>query len=214
MVGFRLFLLALATELVIGPVLAQNRVESPRENVQRRQLENKQSINPYWKGFILKHEGNCEEAIVRLKPLAERGFGFEDAQTALGECYLQLAGLGTDGGLVPGRDKMFTIAEFKLGLDWISRASLAGHFKAQAVLIALYAAGLGPDRDKIEAAKWVHLYLTNPTRLNLGAPITAGVSIDQIRGSMEEKSWLLGKQRARDWVPLYEDATPQLQGNK
>ena len=210
MVGFRLLLLALTAALVSEPVLAQSREESPRENVQRRQAEAKQRINPYWDGFILKHQGNCQDAITKLKPLAERGFGYEDAQTALGECYLQLAGMDADGGSAPHRDKMFAITEFQSGLDWISKASRAGHFEAQAVMIALYAAGLGPDEDKIEAAKWAHLYLTNPSRLNLGAPIAAVVSIDQIKGSMDKETWLIGKQRARNWVPLYDDAPPQV----
>ena len=168
LVGLRLFVLALTTVLVSEPVLAQSRAESPPGNVQRRRAESNQRINPYWDGFILKHQGNCREAIAKLKPLAKRGFGYEDAQTALGECYLQLAGMDTDGGSAPDRDKMFAIAEFQSGLDWISKASRAGHFEAQAVMIALYAAGLGPDEDKIEAAKWAHLYLTNPSRLNLG----------------------------------------------
>ena len=122
MVAFRLFLLALTAALVTEPVLAQRRIETPSENVQRRKAEAKQSINPYWDGFILKHQGNCQEAIVKLKPLAERGFGFEDAQTALGECYLQLAGMDTDGGSAPDRDKMFAIAEFQSGLDWIRQS--------------------------------------------------------------------------------------------
>ena len=191
-------------------MLAQSRIETPRENVQRRKAEANQSINPYWDGFILKHQGNCQEAIVKLKPLAERGFGFEDAQTALGECYLQLAGMDTDGGSAPDRDKMFAIAEFQSGLDWIGKAARAGHFEAQAVMIALYAAGLGPDEDNIEAAKWAHLYLTNPSRLNLGAPIAAVVSIEQIKEAMDKESWLIGKQRARNWVPLYDDTPPQV----
>ncbi|MGB2152059.1 MAG: hypothetical protein ACPH0B_06570 [Parvibaculales bacterium] len=210
LVGLRLFVLALTTVLVSEPVLAQSRAESPPENVQRRRAESNQRINPYWDGFILKHQGNCREAVVKLKPIAERGFGYEDAQTALGECYLQLAGMDTDGGSAPDRDKMFAIAEFQSGLDWISKASRAGHFEAQAVMIALYAAGLGPDEDKIEAAKWAHLYLTNPSRLNLGAPIAAVVSIEQIKEAMDNESWLIGKQRARDWVPLYDDTPPQV----
>jgi hypothetical protein len=75
-------------------------------------------------------------------------------------------------------------------------------------MVSLYAAGLGPDDDIIEGAKWAHLYLTNPSRLNLGAPIAAFVSIDQIRESMDKTSWLIGKERARDWVPLYDKKTP------
>ena len=196
--------------LAVEPGLAQSRAESPRENVQRRQAEAKKRTNSYWEGFILKHEGNCREAIVKLEPLALRGFGFEDAQTALGECYLQLAGLDTNASSVPTRHTIFKVTDFQSGLEWIARAARAGHFRAQAVMIALYAAGLGPDEDKIEGAKWAHLYLKNPSRLNLGAPIDAVVSIDQIKASMDNESWLIGKERARVWVTLYDDAPPQL----
>jgi hypothetical protein len=210
LVGFRLLLLALIAALIVEPALAQSRVETPSENTQRRRAQNKQSISPYWDGFILKHQGNCTEAIVKLEPLAKRGFGYEDAQTALGECYLQLAGLDTNAGSAPDRDTIFAEAAFQSGLNWIGKAARAGHFEAQAVMIALYAAGLGPDEDKIEGAKWAHLYLTNPSRLNLGAPIAAVVSIDQIKESMDKNSWLIGKQRARDWVPLYDDKPPQV----
>lgn len=210
MVGHRFIFLAVIATLIGDAVLAQTRLETPRENLQRRQAEAKQRTNPYWEGFILKHQGNCTEAIIRLEPLAKRGFGFEDAQTALGECYLQLAGLDTVGGSAPDRKKIFAVENFQAGLAWIGKAARAGHFEAQAVMIALYAAGLGPDEDRIEGAKWAHLYLTNPSRLNLGAPIAAVVSIDQIKESMDRESWLIGKQRARDWVPLYDDKPPQV----
>jgi hypothetical protein len=214
LVGVRFLLAAVITVLVIEPVLAQSRVETPRENVRRRQVDAKNRSNPYWDGFILKHQGNCREAITKLEPLALRGFGFEDAQTALGECYLQLAGLDTNAGSAPNRKTMFEVADFQSGLEWVGKAARAGHFRAQAVMIALYAAGLGPDEDKIEGAKWAHLYLTNPSRLNLGAPIDAVVSIEQIKESMDNESWLIGKERARDWVPLYDDTLPQPQDKK
>jgi hypothetical protein len=210
LVGFRFLLPVIFTVLAVEPALAQSRGETPRENVQRRQAETKQRSSPYWEGFILKHDGNCTEAIVKLAPLAKRGFGYEDAQTALGECYLQLAGLDTNAGSAPDRAAMFAQAEFQSALEWIGKAARAGHFRAQAVMIALYAVGLGPDEDAIEGAKWAHLYLTNPSRLNLGAPIDAVVSIDQIKQSMDNESWLIGKQRARNWVPLYDNEPPQL----
>jgi hypothetical protein len=193
--------------------LAQSRAETPSDNVRRRQAENDSKRSPYWDGFILKHQGNCVEAITKLAPLANRGFGYEDAQTALGECHLQLAGLDVSGGTAPTREAMFAAPDFTTGLKWIGKAARAGHFEAQAIMVSLYAAGLGPNEDVIEGAKWAHLYLTNPSRLNLGAPIMAVVSIDQLRASMDRTSWLIGKQRARDWVPLYDDKPPQLPEN-
>ena len=212
MVGQRSFLLLIIGVLLIEPALAQSQRETANEKVHRRQAERAQQQNPYWDGFILKQQGNCKEAIAKLEPLANRGFGFEDAQTALGECYLQLAGLDVSGGSAPDRQEMLEEPNFTTALKWIGKSARAGHFGAQAVMVSLYAAGLGPDDDMIEGAKWAHLYLTNPSRLNLGAPIAAIVSIDQMRESMDKTSWLIGKERARDWVPLYDDKAPQLPG--
>jgi hypothetical protein len=147
--------------LLIEPALAQSRAETPSDNVRRRQAENDSKRSPYWDGFILKHQGNCVEAITKLAPLANRGFGYEDAQTALGECHLQLAGLDVSGGTAPTREAMFAAPDFTTGLKWIGKAARAGHFEAQAIMVSLYAAGLGPNEDVIEGAKWAHLYLTN-----------------------------------------------------
>ncbi|MEC8094393.1 MAG: hypothetical protein VX103_02440, partial [Pseudomonadota bacterium] len=80
-------------------------------------------------------------------------------------------------------------------------------FKAQGILIALYAANLGPDRNPIEAAKWAHLYLTNPTRLNLGAPVLAQGAIDALEVRLDRETWLAGKERARTWIPVFPSAT-------
>ena len=55
----------------------------------------------------------------------------------------------------------------------------------------------GPDRDPVEAAKWAHLYLTNPTRLNLGAPVLAQGAIDALEVRLDRETWLAGKERAR-----------------
>lgn len=190
--------------LLMVPELAIAQRENPRENLQRRQAERKAAHSPYWDGFMLKHQGNCAEAIGKLTPIAERGFGFEDAQTALGECYLTLAGLNAEGGEAPPRATLDDNDNYKNGLQWIRRAANAGHFEAQGVMIALYAANLGPDTDRITAAKWAHLYLTNPQRLNLGAPVMAANAINDLKATMDKESWLIGKQQARRWVPTYD----------
>ena len=165
--------------------------------------QRQQQHSPYWDGFILKHEGNCLEAIGKLQPIAKRGFGYEHAQTALGECYLDKAGLSGDGGEPPARADIFDNRDFKYGLKWIGEAANAGHFEAQAVMVNLYAVGLGPDKDNLEAAKWAHLYLTNPSRLNLGAPVLVKDALAGLQSMMDNDSWLLGKERARVWVPAY-----------
>lgn len=203
------FLLALFAGVIAADFAAAQVVrESPRDNVRRRQAEQRASVNPYWAGFVLKHEGNCRDAVGKLQPIAERGFGFEDAQTALGECHLTLAGLSPDGGTAPPRDSLTGQDDYRRGLDWLLRAAKAGHFEAQGVIISLYAAGLGPDTDKVEAAKWAHLYLTNPQRLNLGAPVLAADAINILKDEMDRDSWLIGKERARRWVPVYDTGGP------
>ena len=46
-------------------------------------------------------------------------------------------------------------------------------------------------------------YLTNPQRLNLGAPVMAANAINDLKATMDQTNWLLGK-RARRWVPVYD----------
>lgn len=198
----------LAADAALVHAEAQVRQERPSDNVRRRQAERKAAHSPYWDGFVLKHQGNCREAVGKLEPLAKRGFGFEDAQTALGECHLTLAGLSHLGGTAPARDSLTANADYQTGLKWVLRAAMAGHFEAQGVIINLYAADLGPDTDKVEAAKWAHLYLTNPQRLNLGAPVMAADAINRLKEDMDRNSWLVGKERARRWVPVYDVGGP------
>jgi hypothetical protein len=200
----RLSVIGLLLTALLMPEWLAAQTETPRENVQRRQAEQRSQRNPYWEGFQLKHQGNCDAALAKLTPLAKRGFGFEDAQTALGECHLTLAGLPADGGDSPPRDGLRDNENYQAGLSWINKAANAGHFEAQGVLISLYAVGLGPDMDKIEAAKWAHLYLTNPQRLSLGAPVMAANAINELKATMDKTNWVLGKQAARRWVPVYD----------
>ncbi len=203
MVGRRFFISVLALWLSTDIAIAQSRTETPGENVRRRQAEEKRRTAPYWDGFILKHQGNCREAIGKLTPLAQLGVGYEDAQTALGECYLKLAGLDAEGGDAPARASLIDNSDYQTGLTWINTAANSGGFEAQAIMVSLYAADLGPTQSDVDGAVWAHLYLTNPTRLNLGAPPLAVASINSLKTSMSNDSWLLGKQKARQWVPTY-----------
>ncbi len=200
-------LLTIAAVLIVDMAVmraqAQSQRETPAEILRRRQIESDAQHNPYWDGFALKHAGNCTEAIDKLRPLARRGFGFENAQTALGECHLMLAGLDLENNITPHRNDIINKAGFQTGLTWITKAANAGHFEAQGILIELYAVNLAANTDKIEAAKWAHLYLTNPHRLNLGAPAQANAAITMLKENMNRDSWLIGKERARIWVPSY-----------
>ena len=190
--------------IVLSVAQAQINREAPRDNVRRRRAQQKARHNPYWDGFILKRQGDCQAAIIELAPIAQRGRGYEEAQTALGECLLRLAGLPLDDSQqAPPRAAMLKSNNFKRGQKWILHAAKSGNFMAQGILVALYAANLGPDEDAIEGAKWAHLYLTNPKRLNLGVPIMAQPSIDYLQMRINKTDWLLGKTRARNWSPDY-----------
>ena len=204
--------------VLAGPVdaLAQASDRQLSEELRQRRVERETRLDPYWDGFILKYEGNCEAATAKLYPIAALGLGYEEAQTALGECLLTLAGMPENRAAPPARDMIFTKDNFQTGLKWILTAAQSGGFKAQGVLIALYAADLGPDRDPVEAAKWAHLYLTNPTRLNLGAPVLAQGAIGALESRLDRETWLAGKERARIWTPVFPSAAkkPQTSAKK
>ncbi|MBE8191553.1 MAG: hypothetical protein HAW65_02320 [Alphaproteobacteria bacterium] len=155
-----------------------------KDKVRAKQLEGRRAPSPYWDAFALKQSGDCTGAIEALEPIATQGRGFEDAQTALGECLLD-------------------IGDNKTGIMWIDRAANAGHFTAQALLVELYATATPPNADLREGAKWANLYLTNPARQNLGVPILAADAIARLRKKMSKRDWLLGKERARGWTPAY-----------
>lgn len=176
---------------------------SASDELRARAQQRKPIRNPYWDGFILKLEGNCADAQDKLRPIARQGFGYEEAQTALGECLIYLAGLNPSRETLPSRQEIMQKPQFHEGIDWLEMAANANSFTAQGILIALYAANLGPTEDPVEAAKWAHLYLSNPVRLNLGVPVLAQVSIDTLRDGMDKQSWLAGKEKARLWVPAF-----------
>ena len=70
--------------------------------------------NPYWDGFILKHEGNCAEAIVKLRPIgASAASVLRMRKRRLGECFLDKAGLQRVGGAAPPRDTLVANTDFE-----------------------------------------------------------------------------------------------------
>ena len=188
-----------------------------KDKVRASQLEGRQAPSPYWRAFALKQAGDCDGAIVQLIPIAQRGFGFEQAQTTLGECYLIRAGVLPDFAAPDAPDA----PDYHTGVRWIMQAANADDYNAQALLVELYGAGYGvgygasadndpsAKNDPIEGAKWAHLYLNNAARQNLGVPILAESAIEALRAQLSERQWLLGKERARQWTPLYAKQNPE-----
>jgi hypothetical protein len=158
----------------------------------------------YWEGFRLKNDGECDGAIDRLKPLATRGRGFEQAQLALGICQLRLAGMPQNAATaLPNAEKLRTDPDFSEGVTWIERAAEAGTFEAQRTLIALYVAGVGPSEDPVDLGSWLHLYDVNPMRLSLGAQENDTELLNRARAMLSDRQELLGRARARQWVPSF-----------
>jgi hypothetical protein len=175
----RLFVFALSLCALVSLDVAEAQIprEEPTDNVRRRAAEKLLARNPYWDGFRLKHQGDCAGAIELLRPLAKGGRGFEDAQVALGECLVQQAGI-------------------------VNLADAAS--RMQGILVELYVVKQGPNADPIDGAKWAHLYLTNPNRLTIGAPVFIAHVIDNLQSQITTDEWLLGKERARVWTPRFD----------
>lgn len=184
---------------------AQGTSQEATEAVRRRASEKELRYSPYWEGFRLKQQGDCAAAVPLLRPLAKLGRGHEDAQVALAECLIQQAGVVNlteqaarrETALVSDQDK------YQEALDWLKKAAHAGAFKAQGVLVELYVVRLGPEESAQEASKWAHLYLTNPKRLTIGAPVMIAHSIENLQAQMSRDDWLIGKELARQWTPLF-----------
>mgnify|MGYP000492159652 CR=1 FL=1 len=198
--------------LSVGAItLSQAQIEqkTPGEVVRERALEKRLSKDPYWDGFAHKEMGDCPTAVELLRPIARRGHGYEDAQVALAECLLVEAGIDDLAGdasrgqaIAPSKPSPFNEA-----LEFLLIAANAGNYKAQAIFVELHATKAAPNSTPIEAAKWAHLYLTNPQRLTLGAPSNIAPVIDYLQASMSRDDWLSGKEMARLWVASFK--TPQ-----
>jgi TPR repeat protein len=185
---------------------AQIEQQTPAENVRERALLERLAQDPYWDGFALKAQGNCTDAVTFLRPLAERGLGYEDAQVALAECLLETAGID-DIHASANRQEAVQIGDvqvFEAALSWIHKAANTGNFQAQGLLVLLYVSQASPNVSPIEAATWAHLYLTNPKRLTLGAPSQIEGPIETLKARLAVNDWLLGKERARKWVASFD----------
>ena len=169
----------------VGP---GERPANQRELRQRR--AERAAPRPYWDGFILKYEGNWKRR-QQTYPIAALGLGYEEAQTAC-ECLLTLAGMPEDRPRHP-RATIFAKDNFQSGLKWILTPHEAAASKRKAFWLH-FMPPIWARPDPVEAAKWAHLYLTNPTRLNLGAPVLAQGAIDALEAA-STGNWLAGKER-------------------
>ncbi len=206
----RLTLSAIYILAAISPTYAQR---EPLSDTVRERALSRDVLDPYWNGFIAKAQGNCQLAVQELKSYANQGRGYEDAQTAFGVCQMIEAGFNpTDKKQAPS---LIEDPAFIEGRRFVLKAAQSGFHEAQAELVRLYLIGLGPDQDPIEGAKWAQLYLSNPYRLTIGLVNEIERDINALRVSMTSEQWVLGKERARNWYPVFNIVTdtPLIQQN-
>ena len=202
-------MIALAFLAITLPALAQR---EPLSDAVRERALSREVLDPYWNGFIAKAQGNCKLAIQELKSIAKQGRGFEDAQTAHGVCEMIEAGFNPRSSN-QALDLEISPAFLK-GRELVLKAAESGFHEAQAEIIRLYVLGLGPDKDPIEGAKWAQLYLANPYRLTVGLANEIEEEIESLQNKMTANQWVLGKERARNWHPVFGEHSQQpLSGN-
>lgn len=142
-------------------------------------------------------EGDCAAALPTFRVLAANGEGFEDAQTELAECALDLAASAPPDE----RDLLLLEAQF-----WLERAAFANHPQAQARLASLYGAadGFGPDR--VKALGWAMVYNANGGREPLSLAAIDRRGIDKIRNEMTSEEQAAAIAFANSFRPLTMDA--------
>ena len=141
----------------------------------------------YASGIALKNKGDCAGAVPKLRQVANLGPGYEDAQTALGECLVQTAG------------NQDLSSDYLEGLTWLRRAADGGWPEAQATLA--YAHSLGPKaiRNTDEAAYWLALYQGNPDKSRIGFVPFPADRIVAIEATLTPAAKEAGEKRAAAW---------------
>lgn len=133
----------------------------------------------YIQAMALKAKGDCAAAITLLRPVARLGPGYENAQTALGECLVA--------------DE----TEREEGMTWLTRAADAGWPEAQATLAAYF--GGDATRNGGEAAYWLALYDMNPSKARVGFRAPDARVLGALRGSLSDAEKAEGHRRAAAW---------------
>jgi TPR repeat protein len=141
----------------------------------------------YANAMALKFKGDCAGAIPKLRRVANLGPGFEDAQTALGECLIA----GTKGD-------DFT-SDYSEAVTWLMRAAQAGWPEAQGQLAYAHALGPMAIRNAEEAAYWLALYQDNPNKARVGFAPMPDERLARITAAIPPHAMAAGKARAATW---------------
>jgi hypothetical protein len=160
-----------------------------------------QDVNAaYSEGLDLKNRGDCAGAILKLRPVASLGLGYENAQTALGACLLESG----------AKDKELS-ADYLDGLTWLRRAGDSGWPEAQGALAGAHAFGPTTIRNGEEAAYWLALYQTNPSKSRVGFTAMAPADVAAIEKSLTPAQKEAGATRAAQWQRKVWMPAPQQQ---
>lgn len=141
----------------------------------------------YSEGVDLKAKGDCKAAVLKLRGPANIGPGYENAQTALGDCLLRIAGTSD------------LSSDYLEGLTWLRRAADAGFPEAQAILADAHANGPAALRNLAEAAYWLALYDTNAGKARVGFTPYNPAALAAIRSKIPPADMAAGEKRAATW---------------
>jgi hypothetical protein len=141
----------------------------------------------YADAMSLKGKGDCAHAVPKLRQVAGLGPGYENAQTALGDCLLRGA-----------KDPDLSADNYE-GLMWLRRAADAGWAEAQGALAEFQALGPAAARNTDEAAYWLALYLGNPGKARVGFTPLAEDRLAAIKAAIPAAAQAAGETRAQSW---------------
>jgi len=163
----------------------------------------------YSDGIDLRTRGDCAGAIAKLAPVANLGPGYENAQSALGDCQIATSTNPES-------------SQYMEGLVWLIRAADGGWTEAQGRLAQIYAVGPASHRNLEEAALRLALYRASASMARIGfSPLSKPVedAIAQAIGPERQKA---GESRAANWQPkmwvppksTLSDTGPEMRGKR
>ena len=162
----------------------------------------------YSDGIDLKKRGDCVGAVAKLTPVANLGPGYENAQSALGECLIL-------GASSPEQ------SQYLEGLVWLVRAADGGWADAQGKLAQHYALGPQGHRNLDEAALRLALYRSSASLARLGfTPLDKSVE-ERIANAVGAERMKAAETRAASWQPKLwvpprptQDSGPDMRGQR
>ena len=167
-----------------GPPAMLERGMKGRGNLVRAGLD---ANTVYTQAIDLKSKGDCKGASERLRFVAALGPGYENAQSALGDCLMRLAGSAEFS------------SDYIEGLMWLRRAADAGWPEAQFDLAASHLNGPALIRNNQEAAYWLALYDDNPEKARVGFVAPDAASVSALHAGLSTADLAAGKRRAAQW---------------